>query len=624
MRLDRVLLYTGAHIHNLTRSRITYRVDAHDYSSPQITTATYQTLRATQSPGPITIALQRWELQPNRVGGSLRPERQSSIASQFASPILCVPVIGISHHTIINMSDNSAETLIFPRTESGRLYYSPFFIAHLTLDTHIDYEQKCILIPLVASNLEQPCLSCLRSHNRVIRTNPHLKHIPPTCTYGASNVIPRASEIPSQHTLRGMEARVEELERQLRLIGNSESLNSDIPMTRRHSLSVNDGEIYSYDPNQPEDTLAAEHPALNSAIFIDNLPLTIDEWPLELPPKPLLLHLVDIFFTCYPNARRAIHRPTLMVQLLANPASPFFPFIPLLHAICTAAAIYSPLVETTPPPNLHADDIFLGQTLVDRGRNLRQKPTWCDTMCVPSIGDLIWPVTSSHSPASVIGAWWAFSMSSFAMRLCVALGLNFADSLQNPLPNKIREKVLVGPPNTETDVELRRNIFWLAYCLESDEDVYQTLPGTLEAFESGVSTLDLCGLCTLPEGIQFDDGQERQTILSKDLFSNHYSNQDDFTIIEDAQNSQDMRDLELMITLLRATARVNMGLANWQDPGCESANKMLSASRIPWVAAGRALTFALEHAPESLAPILRAEIRLVRQALEFVHRLICA
>ncbi|KAF8686261.1 Fungal specific transcription factor domain [Rhizoctonia solani] len=478
-----------------------------------------------------------------------------------------------------------------------------------------------------------------------------------------------------------MEARVEELERQLRLIGNSESLNSDIPMTRRHSLSVNDGEIYSYDPNQPEDTLAAEHPALNSAIFIDNLPLTIDEWPLELPPKPLLLHLVDIFFTCYPNARRAIHRPTLMVQLLANPASPFFPFIPLLHAICTAAAIYSPLVETTPPPNLHADDIFLGQTLVDRGRNLsfeEQHIILCQYQCRVAAREgrnLLGVIQSS-----VIGAWWAFScarwfefwsMSSFAMRLCVALGLNFADSLQNPLPNKIREKVLVGPPNTETDVELRRNIFWLAYCLEryhlfsspwvfdiSDEDVYQTLPGTLEAFESGVSTLDLCGLCTLPEGIQFDDGQERQTILSKDLFSNHYSNQDDFTMyvkcaillsrahvfecrrlpdfqsIEDAQNSQDMRDLELMITLLRATARVNMGLANWQDPGCESANKMLSASRailryttglmttsfdlslldtivcIPWVAAGRALTFALEHAPESLAPILRAEIRL--------------
>ncbi|QRW20900.1 Fungal specific transcription factor domain [Rhizoctonia solani] len=293
-------------------------------------------------------------------------------------------------------------------------------------------------------------------------------------------------------------------------------------MPRRHSLSVNDGEIYSYDPNQPEDTLAAEHPALNSAIFIDNLPLTIDEWPLELPPKPLLLHLVDIFFTCYPNARRAIHRPTLMVQLLANPASPFFPFIPLLHAICTAAAIYSPLVETTPPPNLHADDIFLGQTLVDRGRNLsfeEQHIILCQYQCRVAAREgrnLLGVIQSS-----VIGAWWAFSCWNDSIQ-DVLDGSNFG----NPLPNKIREKVLVGPPNTETDVELRRNIFWLAYCLEryhlfsspwvfdiSDEDVYQTLPGTLEAFESG-----------------FDDGQERQTILSKDLFSNHYSNQDDFTM----------------------------------------------------------------------------------------------
>ncbi|CAE6437295.1 unnamed protein product [Rhizoctonia solani] len=460
-----------------------------------------------------------------------------------------------------------------------------------------------------------------------------------------------------------MEARVEELERQLQSKQNHRSLN---------------------------DPLGMPHSTVNPTMLIDDLPLNIEEWPLELPPKPLMFHLVDVFFTYYPNSRRIVHRPTFMVQLVANPTSPCFPFIPLLHAICAAAAIYSPLVEATPPPNLHADDIFPGQTLVDRGRNLsfeEQHIILCEYQCRVAAregGNLLGVIQSC-----VIGAWWAFSyarwfdfwnMSSFAMRLCVALGLNFADSPHHPLPKKIREKVLIGPPSSNMEVELRRNVFWLTYCLErchlfsspwvfdiSDEDINQTLPGTLEAFESGL-----------------DDGRERQTILSGDLFSTHYSNQDDFTIyvkcaimlsrahlfecrqlpnfqsVEDAQNSQSMKDMELMISSLRqsikkrvdladqasvsslsnsfiaATARINTNLANWQDPGCESANKALSASRailryttgltttsfnmnlldvvvcVPWLATGKALVFALEHAPESLALILRAEIRLVR------------
>ncbi|KAG8743997.1 hypothetical protein FRC10_010976 [Ceratobasidium sp. 414] len=110
------------------------------------------------------------------------------------------------------------------------------------------------------------------------------------------------------------------------------------------------------------------------------------------------------------------------------------------------------------------------------------------------------------------------------MRLCIALGLNFRDSLDQPIPSKIREKLLIGPPRSHVEVEQRRNVFWLAYTLHryhvlltpfaleiSDEDIYQTLPGTLEAFEAGV-----------------DDGQERQTALSADLFTTHRDNLDDF------------------------------------------------------------------------------------------------
>lgn len=63
----------------------------------------------------------------------------------------------------------------------------------------------------------------------------------------------------------------------------------------------------------------------------------------------------------------------------------------------------------------------------------------------------------------------------------------------------------------------------------SDEDIQQTLPGTLEAFEAGVSP------CTIHRFViarlilpQVDDGQERQHILSTDLFNVHGDNLDDF------------------------------------------------------------------------------------------------
>jgi hypothetical protein len=67
----------------------------------------------------------------------------------------------------------------------------------------------------------------------------------------------------------------------------------------------------------------------------------------------------------------------------------------------------------------------------------------------------------------------------------------------------------------------------------SDEDIYQTLPGTLEAFETGVShTMSKVTTTTDPIActilVQIDDGQERQTIFSEDLFTSHSSNLDDF------------------------------------------------------------------------------------------------
>lgn len=76
------------------------------------------------------------------------------------------------------------------------------------------------------------------------------------------------------------------------------------------------------------------------------------------------------------------------------------------------------------------------------------------------------------TPAAVLivnscGRWLDYwTSSNLAMRVCSALGLNLCETLDRPLPQNIREAMLIGPPESNVELELRRNIFWLAYCAE--------------------------------------------------------------------------------------------------------------------------------------------------------------
>ncbi|KAF8603668.1 hypothetical protein BDV93DRAFT_508306 [Ceratobasidium sp. AG-I] len=397
------------------------------------------------------------------------------------------------------------------------------------------------------------------------------------------------------------------------------------------------------------------------------LPILNNGWPPSLPPRPLLFHLVDLFFTCYPNSRRVLHRPTFLSQLLEPPTSPHFPFIAILHAICAVAAAHSPLVTVAPALPKPSPEIEVKRTQYQEGRQLM----FDEEQYVISRKKSI---ESAREGDDLVG---------------VIQGFNLQDSLQKPLPQKIRDNLLVGPPLSHTEVELRRNLFWLSYCVEryhlfvspwpfdiSDEDIQQTLPGTLEAFEAGV-----------------DDGEERQHVLSTDLFTFHGNNLDDFGLfvkcavmlsrahtlqnrhfakydsLDEIRNSHELEALNGMISAMRsssskpqfslneqlassaisnlsiahmsphlATIKAQIILANWKDPSCESANKALSAARailryitgltssswdllrldktacICWSFAGRVFLAALEHAPESQAVILREEIKQIRKA----------
>ncbi|QRW07529.1 hypothetical protein RhiLY_06528 [Ceratobasidium sp. AG-Ba] len=249
--------------------------------------------------------------------------------------------------------------------------------------------------------------------------------------------------------------------------------------------------------------------------------------------------------------------------------------------------------------------------------------------------------------------------------------------MQRPLPSYIREQLLISPPQSHVDVELRRNVFWLVYALQryhlsvlpalafdlSDEDIQQTLPGTLAAFESGV-----------------DDGQERQSQMSPDLFTTHPENLDDFGLYikcmcnfigihilqgrqfreslddEEIRNSKELNVLEAIVVSMKssalkgrfnlmeqpssaalsnlymshispfATILCHMTIADWSNPGsrsilactatlrstswdCARVDKMAT---LYWCIVGKILLLALRQAPDSLAPVLRGEILLLR------------
>ncbi|KAG8689548.1 hypothetical protein FRC09_012384, partial [Ceratobasidium sp. 395] len=363
----------------------------------------------------------------------------------------------------------------------------------------------------------------------MVRVNPHFSHVKPNCTYDNNDQQWDVDDNLSPENLRLLEARVEELEGLLNLKDTSRT-------TRSPSSS---GSPPEFQPSLGFSPLSDEYEYSSPSFPASfDLPLVTDEWPTSLPPKQLVLHLLDLFFTCWSNSRRVIHRPTFMMSLLESPSSLRFPHIGLLHAMCAAGAIYSPFVTVTPLPtetNRHVDEVFLlrtraqvtGRTLAfDEEQFLKSKKR-----CIDPADTRDYPLETLQ--ACIINTWWALSsgrwhdvwaMSTFSTRLCAGFGFNFHDSMRHPIPDDIRCHFWIGPPQSHVEAELRRNLFWLTYAAHrlllsvlpfaydiNDEDIHQTLPGTLEAFEAGV-----------------DDEQERQSALSDDLFTTHRDNLDDF------------------------------------------------------------------------------------------------
>ncbi|KAG8851249.1 hypothetical protein FRB96_009452 [Tulasnella sp. 330] len=249
-------------------------------------------------------------------------------------------------------------------------------------------------------------------------------------------------------------------------------------------------------------------------------------WPARFPPPELLYHLVDTFFACVPHAKRVLHRPTFMNQLLEHPNSLNFPAHVVLHAICAIASLYSPIVTDGNERNMWhigPDTLFnsaiaakrwsgdpsnrptrpqIYTSVNDRAKSMEQSgfgskhAEWCmDGWLEPArTGKRIVQLLQSqliitwyfHSVGRSVDLWVTIGT---CVRMITPLGLSSMDPW-GPLSRQPYHTLVMAPQApTPEQMETLRNIFWLTYTNErvltagtvwplmmQDDDISQLFP----------------------------------------------------------------------------------------------------------------------------------------------------
>ncbi|KAG9015675.1 hypothetical protein FRB90_004494 [Tulasnella sp. 427] len=238
-----------------------------------------------------------------------------------------------------------------------------------------------------------PCESCRRAHAYELKTRPATAAAEPKCEYDHPDIV---AEGPKGRIAR-LESRIAELQAQLgfanarlsrcRCGGSAGDVDfsslSDHPSSRivpvsavpnssrdplisaatrtrttRNALPTMGQSMPAPPPIEafllPPSPWNTESPPLPifspglvrlEEIDAETFDILPSPWPLNIPPPAVLDHLVNIFFSSVPLASRLVHKPTFMIALRQVPASPEFPHVALLHAICGLASIYSPIID---------------------------------------------------------------------------------------------------------------------------------------------------------------------------------------------------------------------------------------------------------------------------------------
>ncbi|KAG9035149.1 hypothetical protein FRB95_012016 [Tulasnella sp. JGI-2019a] len=244
-------------------------------------------------------------------------------------------------------------------------------------------------------------------------------------------------------------------------------------------------------------------------------------WPSRLPPPDLLHHLIDTFFSCVPLAKRVLHRPTFMNNMLEHPRSTNFPAHAVLHAICAIASLYSPIVtdgNELIQRHIAPDTLFnsavaekrwgeyrqtLPQVYTDeKGKTLEEggfgmcHAQWCmegwidpartGARLVQLLQSQIIICWYFHSVGRAVDLWASIGTT---LRIITPLGFTAMDPF-GPLSRQPYHELVMGTPSTTAEqLEIRRNLLWLTYSNErilsagtvwplmmQDEDISQLLP----------------------------------------------------------------------------------------------------------------------------------------------------
>ncbi|KAI0337613.1 hypothetical protein BDW22DRAFT_1363872 [Trametopsis cervina] len=247
--------------------------------------------------------------------------------------------------------------------------------------------------------------------------------------------------------------------------------------------------------------------------------LMIMGWPQGLPSPEVTRHLVHAFFAFYMHAGRLFHGPTFLSSLSLPPTDSRFPFAGVLHAMCAVGSLYTadipqpPVRERGKHPgtgpsfvleelfagrwrqNEHRPDSFAeqqaklariaGEAAIDRGESLMQA---MQTQII-----LTWfYLTQARWSESYIS-------SGHALRGTVPFGLNVSAPFHTA--DQLCPPTLLDQAPSITEIEMRRNIFWIAYAIErqqsagncfamvlDDQDIFQLLPLRGDHYEQGTYT----------------------------------------------------------------------------------------------------------------------------------------
>ncbi|KAJ6610095.1 hypothetical protein B0H10DRAFT_2166192 [Mycena sp. CBHHK59/15] len=393
------------------------------------------------------------------------------------------------------------------------------------------------------------CATCIRSHaHAVAHASPGTRSqlpLAPECTFDEIADVPVVNEVPKSRYEK-LEARIYELEALLREKEQAESSGPSPPTVNQLvdlfpgsgadilSTGYTQSPLDNFISSQTIDTSTAGSSPLSSL----GLEMIWPHYPPGLPGPDLLKHLVEVFFTFHPHARRIIHWSSFMLSLALSPGHPKFPATPILHAIAAVGSLYTAAVTSPPLPNfkeVDPDEIFSQRHRIREDRPdsfAEQQAKFArDTADhLESLGDRLFEVLQ----ARVILTWfyWShskqiFVSSSHSLRVAVPLGLNMCPPFHS-ITHSIRPGSIIAPAHTVVEDETRRNTFWLAYCAErlhgcsngwatslDDQDISQLLPVRGDHYEQGT-------LVTPPN---------RQWAHSRDLLLLHPDKQTDSFIL---------------------------------------------------------------------------------------------